>query len=168
MLDEPKGGYYASTTSAPLFRDVLNAVVTRFGVPMNSPAALQRSPLAAVDAIHEKSERQSVERRKKAALDKIRGIKTDSTKSDQLTTAQAHPMAPPRIELQGSAPDGKLVFKMPELQGLTIRETLQALQGYSFQIEANGSGWLKAQWPEAGSQVSENGRIRLRFDSKVE
>lgn len=139
MLDDPRGIYYASETAAPLFHDVLNAVVTRFGIPMNAP------------------------------------LPPPSAMSIRLS--QAHPQVRPspspvprsaKLELQGSAPDGKLVFKMPELRGLTIRETLQALQGYEFSIDVNGSGWLKSQSPEAGAKISENDRIRLRFDSETE
>lgn len=154
MLDDPREGYYAATTSAPLFKDVLNAVVTRFGIPMNAPVIPDTETLAS-----------SAEQKKKSALDKIR----ESTPGkDTVTVTQAHPELPARLELQGSAPDGKLVFKMPELRGLTIREALQALQGHPFQVDANGSGWLKSQSPEPGARVSENGRIRLRFESDME
>lgn len=129
LLDDPRGIYYASETAAPLFHDVLNAVVTRFGIPM---------------------------------------------KRESIVVSQAHP-APmmkiepsSKLELQGTAPDGRLVFKMPDLRGLTIREALQTLQGYSFHIDAGGNGWLKSQSPEPGTKVSENDRIRLRFDSETE
>ncbi|MBC7385748.1 MAG: transpeptidase family protein [Cryobacterium sp.] len=147
MLDDPKGGYYAATTSAPLFRDVLNAVVTRFGIPMNSPDLPQAQTLA-----------YSAHQAKKSAIEKIRGSK------DVVAVSQAHPAPPSKLELQGSAPDGTLVFKMPELRGMTIREALQSLQGYSFQLEASGSGWLKTQSPEPGTKVSEFDRIRLKFE----
>lgn len=36
-LDEPKGIYYASETAAPLFRDVLEAIVHRYGIPIQAP-----------------------------------------------------------------------------------------------------------------------------------
>ncbi|MBL7714913.1 MAG: hypothetical protein JNL01_05555 [Bdellovibrionales bacterium] len=36
-LDEPRGVYYASETAAPLFRDVLEAIVHRFGIPIENP-----------------------------------------------------------------------------------------------------------------------------------
>ncbi len=140
VLDDPRGIYYAGETAAPLFRDVLNAVVTRFGIPMNAPIP----PPSASTSI-------------------------------RLSQAHSQPKAaitpvafPSKLELQGSAPNGKLVFKMPELRGLTIREVLQTLQGYAFEIDVNGSGWLKTQSPEAGAKVGENDRIRLRFDSETE
>lgn len=139
LLDDPRGIYYASETAAPLFHDVLNAVVTRFGIPMNAPI----SSLAA------------------------------NSKKESIALSQAHPNfqkieLPSKLELQGSAPNGKLVFIMPDFRGLTIRETLQTLQGYSFHIDAGGSGWLKTQSPEPGEKVSENDLIRLRFDSETE
>jgi cell division protein FtsI (penicillin-binding protein 3) len=131
LLDDPRGVYYAAETAAPLFHDVLNAVVTRFGIPMNMPLA-------------------------------------QNVKTTTISVSQSHPAPPEKLELQGSAPDGKLVFRMPELRGMTIREALTALQGYSFQIDASGSGWLKTQVPEPGMKVSESDRIRLRFDSENE
>ncbi len=130
MLDDPRGIYYASETAAPLFHDVLNAVVTRFGMPTNTPLA--------------------------------------ATPTNSITVSQSHPAPPTRLELQGSAPDGKLVFKMPELHGMTIREVLSTLQGYPFQVDVSGSGWLKTQSPEPGVKVSESDRIRLRFESDTE
>lgn len=148
LIDDPRGIYYASETAAPLFHDVLNAVVTRFGIPMNMPLASPILPLAKA--------------------------KPATTKSALLKITQSHP-APPsaetmptKLELQGSAPDGKLVFKMPELRGMTIREALSTLQGYPFQVDVAGSGWLKNQSPEPGAKVSETDRIRLRFDSETE
>ena len=139
MLDDPRGIYYASETAAPLFRDVLNAVVTRFGIPMNiepkAPKPLAHNP------------------------------KASATK---LVVSQSHPVPPVRLELQGSAPDGKLVFKMPDLRGMTIREALRTLQGGTFQVEVNGGGWLKTQSPEPGAKVGELDRIRLRFDAENE
>jgi cell division protein FtsI (penicillin-binding protein 3) len=139
MLDDPRGIYYAAETAAPLFHDVLNAVVTRFGIPMNMPLA----PLPVKS-------------------------KTLALKSMSISMSQSHPAPPSKLELQGTAPDGRLVFKMPELKGLTIREALSTLQGYPFQLDVGGTGWLKTQSPEAGAKVSESDRIRLRFDSENE
>lgn len=144
MLDDPRGIYYASETAAPLFHDVLNAVVTRFGIPMNMPIA--PAPIAAAKA--KKAESKSV--------------------ATSVSISQSHPAPPTKLELQGSAPDGKLVFRMPELRGMTIREALSTLQGYPFELDVSGSGWLKTQSPEPGAKVSESDRIRLRFDSESE
>lgn len=132
MLDDPRGIYYASETAAPLFHDVLNAVVTRFGIPTNAPILAPPSMNIQISQ----------------------------------AMAQAHIQPLEKLELQGSAPDGRLVFKMPEMRGLTIREALKTLQGYSFQVDVAGSGWLKTQSPEPGTRVSENERIRLRFESE--
>ena len=142
MLDDPRGIYYASETTAPLFRDVLNAVVTRFGIPMNA----EITP---------------------------KSLLSSKGKKETISTSQSHTESvalpsPAKVELQGSSPDGKLVFKMPELRGLTIREALQSLQGYSFKIDSSGSGWLKHQNPEPGTKVSENDTIRLRFEADSE
>ena len=57
---------------------------------------------------------------------------------------------------------------MPELRGMTIREALSTLQGYSFQVDVTGGGWLKSQSPEPGTKVTESDRIRLRFEAENE
>jgi cell division protein FtsI (penicillin-binding protein 3) len=155
MLDEPRGVYYASETAAPLFRDVLNAVVTRFGIPMNAPIdpksrEIESDPMTLAE-----------EKAKKSAKPILSG-------RERLEMSQSLAVSPSKLELQGSAPDGKLVFKMPDLRGLTIRESLEALQGYSFDVDATGTGWLKSQSPEPGAKVSERARIRLRFDADSE
>lgn len=129
MLDDPRGSYYAAETAAPLFHNVLNAVVTRFGIPMKMPLA---------------------------------------EKTTTLNLSQAHPAPPAKLELQGTAPNGKLVFTMPDLRGMTIREALTTLQGGTFQVDVNGGGWLKTQVPEPGTKVGEFDRIRLRFDPETE
>jgi cell division protein FtsI (penicillin-binding protein 3) len=136
MLDDPRGIYYASETAAPLFHDVLNAVVTRFGIPMN------------------------VEQKAKKPLAQ------NTKRAPEIVVTQSHPAPPAKLELQGSAPDGKLVFKMPDLKGMTIREALATLQGGTFQVDVSGGGWLKTQTPEPGARVGEFDRIRLRFESE--
>jgi cell division protein FtsI (penicillin-binding protein 3) len=139
LLDDPRGIYYASETAAPLFHDVLNAVVTRFGIPMNMPVTETPPKPLAVKSLPKKPTTES------------------------LVLTQSHPTSP-KLELQGSDPSGKLVFKMPELTGMTIREALAALQGYDFHLDVSGSGWLHSQVPAAGTKVSEADRIRLRFE----
>jgi cell division protein FtsI (penicillin-binding protein 3) len=152
-IDEPRGIYYASETAAPLFHDVLNAVVTRFGIPMNAPVDPQTL---------------AKEKSRKPSQAELAAMKTPLSGRERLELSQAAAIAAPKLELQGSAPDGKLVFRMPDLRGLTIREALQTLQGYSFDIDANGNGWLKTQSPEPGAKVAERARIRLRFEEDSE
>lgn len=43
-LDDPRGVYYGSETAAPLFRNVLAAVVHRFGIPGTQTIAQARAP----------------------------------------------------------------------------------------------------------------------------
>ena len=49
-----------------------------------------------------------------------------------------------------------------------IHMALSAMQGYTFQIDVTGSGWLRTQNPEPGTKVSESDRIRLRFDAETD
>ncbi|MEK6706864.1 MAG: penicillin-binding protein [Bdellovibrionota bacterium] len=56
-LDEPKGVYYASDTAAPLFREILNVVATRFSMPSKG-VSIGAEKLAVKSA--EKTEKQVI------------------------------------------------------------------------------------------------------------
>lgn len=145
MLDEPKGNYYASETAAPLFREVLNAVVTRFGIPSTAP----------------------MENRLAASQMKNKNLLR--TASDRLKTGQSHPVTvvPEKIELLHPGADGKMVWAMPQLQGLTLREALNVLKGNQFDLQVHGNGTIKKQWPESGRTINEGDRIELRLSDEL-
>ncbi len=138
MLDEPKNIYYASETAAPLFREVMNAVVTRFGIPSTRP-----------------SENKLAQAMK--------------PKTDRVKTTQAHPVsvAPEKLEAITPGADGKVNWVMPNLQGLTLREALNALKGSHFDMQVHGNGLIKKQWPEIGHKLSEGDRIELRLSDEL-
>jgi len=147
-IDEPHGIYYASDTAAPLFREVLNAVASRFGIP------------AKVDA-------------RKLASDRITLTHAHPVPvATALPSAAPEPVAPvvgPLPEAASGAPldwegltgEGSAIYRMPRLIGLDPREALQALRGHGFQIELHGSGVVSSQTPEDGRPVAEGERVRL-------
>jgi cell division protein FtsI (penicillin-binding protein 3) len=140
MLDEPKNIYYASETAAPLFREVLNAVVTRFGIPSTQPSTVKLA--------------QSI--KPKAGTDRIK-------------TGQAHALsvAPEKLETLHPGADGKISWAMPNLQGLTLREALNTLKGNQFDLQVQGNGIIKKQWPEVGHKLGEGDRIELRLSDEL-
>src|SRR5690606_25168438 len=97
--------------------------------------------------------------------------KTDAPKiaknlhQDSLKTSAAHAEPPAKLELQGTSPEGKMVWKMPSLEGLTAREALQVLQGNDLRVEIQGNGLIHTQAPGAGAIVTQGSVIQLRLKS---
>ncbi len=69
----------------------------------------------------------------------------------------------PELMAIGSHPDGKLIWKMPALKGLTPREAMRLLGGHTFQVEVHGVGIIKSQSPEDGKSLAEGETIRLNL-----
>jgi cell division protein FtsI (penicillin-binding protein 3) len=134
-LDEPKGIYYASETAAPLFREVLNAVANRFSIPMN--------------AIPTKDPKRELAQQKAPKNQRVEKV------ADRIKISQAS------VQWQGMSPDGKLLWKMPALKGLSAREAMRLLKGRDFEIEVHGNGLVKTQHPEEGGAIGEGGLVRL-------
>ena len=67
------------------------------------------------------------------------------------------------LEVGGTASDGTLLWKMPNLLGLTPREALRVLQGRHFQLEVHGAGMIQTQVPEAGKSIADGSKIRLNL-----
>jgi cell division protein FtsI (penicillin-binding protein 3) len=133
-LDEPKGVYYGAETAAPLFRGVLQAAANRFSLP----------------AAPEKG---------------MKGLIAASESLDRIAASQAHPApaaeAVPSVRWHGNAADGTVLWKMPELHGLSVRETLRALGGHKFRLEVRGAGVVRSQSPEAGKPIADGGLVRI-------
>ncbi|OFZ21891.1 MAG: hypothetical protein A2X94_03020 [Bdellovibrionales bacterium GWB1_55_8] len=139
-IEEPRGIYYGSETAAPLFRESLNAVAVRLGLPAEPAEIDTRRVLAA-----EKSSAPAVQ--------------------DQLDLNQAKPIpaatAPAHLTWNSSSSEGQSVWRMPSLAGLTAREAIRVLQGHRFKLEIQGSGIVQSQEPIQGSLLSENDSVRL-------
>lgn len=143
-LDEPRGSYYASETAAPLFRNVLGAVTSRFSLPSSPGSAV--APLA---------------RAKSGAKPILK---------DALQTSLAKVVSPPKeekLEWNGVSPQGQLTWKMPSLEGLTPREAMQALKGRKFQMEIRGAGLIRSQQPEAGRAIAEGAVVRVQLSEPM-
>ncbi len=144
-IDEPRGIYYASETAAPLFREVLNSVANRFSLPTRGD--LPKPQLASASA----------------------------PVSDTMRLGQSHPapagarsavfpVEPSReLQFQGEATNGRSVWVMPALRGLTPREALRALQGHPFKVELKGVGVVRSQWPEGGKPLAEGELVKLQL-----
>lgn len=154
-IDEPRGVYYASETAAPLFREVLNAVATRFSMPV------RKDTLNRVLAESNKPAAHPGVSRTAAALAKL-GILTDALRaSSARSLASAPVIVPSELHWQGLNTSGHAVWTMPSLKGLTPREALQALQGHHFQIEMRGVGLIRTQAPAEGAPLAEGETVKV-------
>jgi cell division protein FtsI (penicillin-binding protein 3) len=137
-LIEPKGGYYAATTAAPLFRDVLGSVANRVGLPIQS---LPPSKLAA----HSQ-----------------KGLMTVAD-TEEIHYTQAAQVIAEDIKLQRSVEGNGTArgWVMPSLKGLSSREVFRILKGHKFHLAVHGAGIVFHQFPEAGKGVAEGDTIRL-------
>lgn len=142
VVDEPKGGYYAAEVAAPLFRGILQSVVQRYQIPPTSSqelAGLLGRVGRAQPGIH----------------DSIRRIQ-----------AMPDPKELPKLEAREVSQEGAAVtFRMPELQGLSLREALRVFKGHSLNIEiqGEGDGEIASQIPPAGAPLAEGDTLRLEL-----
>ncbi|HAR43426.1 MAG TPA: hypothetical protein DCS07_12480 [Bdellovibrionales bacterium] len=150
-IEEPHGIYYASETAAPLFREVLNAVVTRYSIPSALPLLTQSDG--------------QTKRQKSEVLRQTANVEStiDRIKNSQAKSLEALPNVPSSGNLQwsGMTSEGIPIWTMPSLIGLTVREATRALQGHRFQLELHGAGIIQSQSPMEGQRVSDSQTIRL-------
>lgn len=152
-IDDPRGVYYASETAAPLFREVLNAVANRFGLPTQGitvPAKVlaRARPIGDAPTMDARVE-PAPEPRPSAAPVAV---------ADHIAVTQAHPVP---LRWQGTTATGGFLWKMPPLRGLTPREAIQVLSGHHFSLEVHGSGVVATQSPESGRLLADGDTVRL-------
>ncbi len=140
-LEEPQGIYYASHTAAPLFKEVLNAVVTRFSIPAKFPIQLAKtSPVP---------------------------MNFHKSLKDQVKVSQSKAVPPQEnigLRWSGTTHDGRFIWTMPALEGLTPREAIQKLKGHALKIEIKGVGLVRSQHPEAGKPIADMQTVRLSLN----
>lgn len=151
-LDEPHGVYYASETAAPLFREVLNAVINRFSIPPTEeiPKPKAEPSLKASQLAHSNVSKSDVI--------------TDTVSLHQAKPDLIKPFsAKAELSWYGRNPNGKMIWKMPSLNGLTPREAVQLLQGHPFQLQIHGTGIVRTQSPEEGKLITDGESVRLNL-----
>ena len=139
-LDEPKGVYYGGAVAAPLFREVLGAVASRFSLP----TPMQNRTLASVEAPRSSPPVKAVAQ----------------PQADVIQTAQAAPSLSLPEPL-----DPQAAWKMPPLKGLTPREAIEALEGHDLKLEIKGEGLIRGQIPEEGRTIHGGEVVHLELGS---
>jgi cell division protein FtsI (penicillin-binding protein 3) len=140
-LDDPRGVYFAAETAAPLFHEVLNAVVNRFSIPPKNDTAPMK--LAKGKNAHDRIQ---LSQAKSVALQDVQQLNLPEE-----TT----------LQWQGATPKGLMIWKMPSLKGMTAREAIRVLHGHSFHLEVRGDGVIQSQSPEEGKALAEGDLVRL-------
>jgi len=143
-LSEPKGNYYATETAAPLFRDVMAAVASRFSLPTRPDGTRILAQNAARSA------------------DQIRTARAHAE------PVSVKPEPVPILIPEGTlASTGKATWRLPSLKGLSPREAMRVLRGHALKLEMSGLGVVSNQVPEAGRVVSDGDTIRLTLTENL-
>ncbi len=101
-----------------------------------------------------------------AAAMRILGVPPDPALLDEDDASRLVTEEPARVVAAGVAPpelqwtaDGNL--RVPDLEGLSMRDTLTTLQGAGLSIRTHGSGRVVSQTPAAGGVVAPGGAVDL-------
>jgi cell division protein FtsI (penicillin-binding protein 3) len=182
VLDSPKGAYYGTAVSAPVFAEVAQQVLEYLSVPHDidarRPRALSKVDLhVAEDDSHEQtgdigalyaaandlpsddpqraSEPQTPPASSPAAV-------SQSQTSAQTASANANPAATqPQANATVTIADGK-ALRVPSLIGLPVRKVIEQAAAAGLEVEINGSGTVREQAPAPGTMVAPGTRIIVR------
>ena len=169
MIDGAKNNFYASSLTAPLFSEVASYVVRQAGL---SPSILKKENIIEERLIAggsssktftanqptQKEIRKEKSRLQSFISNKLKGY----FKSHQNTVNKK--------EVLSQSDNLDLVkdfILMPDLKGLSLKESLQELRGYNLKVKIKGSGYLIESQPSKGELLSKNQKITLSFSSPI-
>lgn len=134
VIDEPQKHYYAGETAAPTFKEVMRSSLLREQVPpTDHHARIQQVANRSV----------------------IQNLGTD--RPQKLSSAGPTPNP------SSLAVNEHHQIRLPDLKGLTVRETLRALGEQPLDVEIIGSGILKEQIPGPEQWLEPKSKLRLVF-----
>jgi cell division protein FtsI (penicillin-binding protein 3) len=135
LLDHPKVNYYAGTTAAPLFAEVLKETVSRFSIPATEKIEVPLVESTPAPKVLD-SENQVIKVAQSSA--EIAAQSIASAKEVNLD----HPV-------------------MPSLVGLTPQEAMHSLKPFAPQIHLHGFGLIRKQTPDSGALIDQNVHVSL-------
>lgn len=139
MVDGAKKNFYASGLTAPLFSEVASYIVRQAGL---SPSILKKENIL--------SERLPAGGSSKAFWTK-KSLKKKLSKEKPSDTTD-------------SLAD---TFIMPDLKGLSLKQSLKKLSKYDLKLQIKGAGYLIESWPAPGESVSKKQRAVLSFSHQI-
>ncbi|MGA3012360.1 MAG: penicillin-binding transpeptidase domain-containing protein [Terracidiphilus sp.] len=184
VLDSPKGAYYGTAVSAPVFAEVAQQVLEYLSVPHDidarRPHALSKADLqVAEDDSHEQTgdigalyaaanDLPSDDPQRASAV-QTPPANSPAAGSQSQTNAQpantnaspATTQQQPRTANTVTIADGK-ALRVPSLIGLPVRKVIEQAAAAGLEVEINGSGTVREQAPAPGTMVAPGTRIIVR------
>ncbi len=184
VLDSPKGAYYGTAVSAPVFAEVAQQALEYLGVPhdidLRRPRASAKTdlPMAEDDASEEAGDIHALydAANDLPSDDPLHASVSQSTPPNQLAAAGApQSSAQPANATANAAPaatqpqtaatvivsDGKSL-RVPSLLGLPVRKVIEQAAAAGFEVEITGSGSVREQAPAPGTMVAPGTKIVVR------
>jgi cell division protein FtsI (penicillin-binding protein 3) len=183
VLDSPKGAYYGTAVSAPVFAEVAQQVLEYLSVPHDidarRPHALSKADLhVAEDDSHEQTGDIGAlyaaandlpsDDPQRASAPQTPPPSVPATSSQSQTNAQpASTNANPTTTQQQQTAttvtiaDGKSL-RVPSLIGLPVRRVIEQAAAAGLEVEINGNGTVREQAPAPGTMVAPGTRIIVR------
>ena len=184
VMDSPKGDYYGTTVSAPVFAEVAQQVLEYLGVQHDielRPAAAQKktAPIkedenpqtdddikALYDAANDlpsddplsatQAQAAAAQPANQAAGNGTNGAPASAT-SSQATT---QPSGAPQTKAV-TVPDANLI-RVPSLLGLPVRKVIEGAAAAGLQVQIVGNGTSRLQAPDPGTMVPPGTKIVVR------
>ena len=189
VMDSPKGDYYGTAVSAPVFAEVAQQVLEYLGVshdidlrPQTTPAKPDK-PIKEDDTEHDQSEIQALYAAVNdlPADDPLRAAPAPPAPADQpattpVPTTKSPAQPQPTVQVASSQPanssaqpTAKTVtipdptrIRVPSLVGLPIRKVIEQAAASGLQVQIVGNGTCRQQAPDPGAMVPPGTRIIVR------
>jgi cell division protein FtsI (penicillin-binding protein 3) len=175
QLDSPVGQYHGGQVAAPVFVPVVTEALRFRDVPPSLPLPPAEAPSPLVpDEFLADFTRDPVEDLS-AGEPPPTGMPADRL---TIVVAAGMPVRSPRTETaDASATPGSMgatraaekvnllvaASVVPDFDGRTVREVAAQSSALGFQLQVQGSGSARRQWPEAGTPVYRGQQVRVEF-----
>ena len=163
MIDGAKKNFYASQLTAPLFSEVASYLVRQAGL---SPTLLKKENIVSNRVLAEASSQESLNKTK------LQDSKRKKKKTwFQRIWSQSFSETLPRFDknsksIQRKEPPSQVML-MPDLKGLSLKQSLQELKAYTLNLKIKGSGYLIESQPSQGEEISKNQELILSFSHPI-
>ncbi|MBI2337454.1 MAG: transpeptidase family protein [Deltaproteobacteria bacterium] len=145
-VDEPKGDYYGGTVSAPTFSKITQQTLAYLAIPQEATVKVVKN-----EKDKNKKDKQG---KKETVVAEGFGVTDKTNPSEDLVVKKA-------VAEELETTD---LIKVPDLQGLSLREAIRTVEAKSLRAKMQGSGMLVSQEPEAGVLVNKGTEIVLNFE----
>jgi cell division protein FtsI (penicillin-binding protein 3) len=178
VIDDPKGAYYGTAVSAPVFAEVAQQVLEYLGVPHDIDLRPARAPAKAEAPAAEDDADQNA-----GDINVLYDAANDLPSDDPLrgggdtsAPAASQPQNAPQPAAAGQSQstamqphesetvviaDGKKL-RVPSLIGLSVRKVIETAAAAGLEVEISGSGITREQAPAPGTMVAPGTRIVVR------